>query len=270
MSPSLAPSPPAEVIYDRVTTVPPSRVGRPPVFDVSFTVEANEHVALVGRAGSGKKTLLDLAAGLYPPDSGSVLVDGATLALMDYAELQAHRLRTGFVFETNALLVNTSIFENVALPLRYHAGRTLHEGEKRARVQAVLDELGIADFAGETPARVSSSVQKRALFARALLLEPAVLLLDEPQQHLVTKEQELVLAAIEARRASRGLTVLQADHDGRFGALVPERVIVLESGRIARAGSYEALMAAAGALGSDAGAPGSSGSASGRRKAGGG
>ena len=212
--------------------------------DVSFDVEPGGHVALVGQVGSGKTLVLRLIAGAEQLDEGAVIVDGVSVAALGYRELQAHRASTGFAFELAGLLANQTIFENVALPLRYHEGGRLGEEEIRARVSGLLEELHVAPAtAALLPARVNASVRKRALLCRALVLEPRLLLFDEPQAALVTAEQRLVQEACDSRRKSRGMTIIQADHDGHFGPFVPDRVVFLERGRVKGIGAPGTLTA---------------------------
>jgi phospholipid/cholesterol/gamma-HCH transport system ATP-binding protein len=221
---------PPEIVFDRVHKF--TADGAPLLSDVSFSVDSNAHVAIVGAVGSGKTTILDLMAGLDLPDKGSVFVDGVSVEVFDYEDLREHRMRTGYVFGDRGLLANLPLFENVALPLRYHYGAVLGEEAICDRVRSVLAELEIEGFSTLMPARANQSVRKRALLARALLLEPMLLLFDEPQAGLVPAEQELVRRACEGRRAARGMTIVQADHDGTFGPLRPERVILIDSGRV--------------------------------------
>jgi ABC-type multidrug transport system ATPase subunit len=229
-----------EVIFENV--VKRDRFGRPQLDGISLALEPHDHVALVGKLGSGKTALLALAAGLYEADEGQVLIDGVNIVSFDYHELQEHRRRTGYVFELKGLLANTTIFENIALPLRYFNGHELDDGEIRGRVQAMLQELDIEKFAGDIPARVNASAQKRALLGRGLILEPSLLIIDEPQAGLVPEEQELVARSIESRRAKRGMTILQSDHDGAFGPLMPDRVVVIDEGRMTGMGGPELTM----------------------------
>ena len=236
MSPAKAtPQLGTDVMIDRVVKY--AGEGRTVLGGVSFEVLPGSHVAVIGPNGSGKTTLLMLLAGMDLPDDGAILIDGSSLASFDYFDLREHRLTTGFVFEDQGLLANTTIFENVALPLRYHFGATLDEAEIRARTQAILEELAIADLAQLTPARANLSARKRALLARALLLEPRLLLIDEPQGGLVMAEQDLVRRACESRRKERGMTIVHTDHDGKFGALVPDRVVLLDQGQVMAIGA---------------------------------
>lgn len=224
-----------EVVLDRVGKRTPE--GRAILSGISFEMKSGSHIAVIGSGGSGKTTLLQLIAAALLPTEGAVLIDGASSACFDYAEMREHRLRTGYVFEDKGLLTNVTLFENVALPLRYHLGATLDETAVQLRVEALLVELEIEPFASMTPPRANPSARKRALLARALVLNPALLIIDEPQADLVPHEQELVRRACESRRELRGMTIVQADHDGEFGPLMPERVVHLESGEVKAIGA---------------------------------
>jgi len=206
---------------------------------VSFEIESGGSVALVAPVGGGKTTLLRLLAGVVAPDRGEVRADGRALAGLDYRELQAHRVATGFGFERRALLANQPLFANVALPIHYH--RPASEAEVRERVLSLLAELGIEKQAALRPGDANQSVRKRALIARALVLEPRLLLLDEPAIDLTPAEQERVRAALERRRARASMTIVQADHDGHFGPLAPERTLLLGDGKVLAEGEPEAM-----------------------------
>ncbi len=217
--------------------------GPPVLRHVSFAVERGESVAIVARVGGGKTTILKLIAGLDVPDEGDVLVDGRSVASLRNHELQEHRTRIGYVFEDRAHLTNAPIFENVALPLRYH--RPGPEVELRARVEDLLSELGIKNAARLMPAQCHASVWKRALLARALALEPDLFLLDEPVASLVASEWEIVRRAVERRRGEGGATAILADHDGVFQGLIPERVVLLHHGQVAGNGTPSEMLALA-------------------------
>jgi ABC-type ATPase involved in cell division len=216
------------VLLHQVSKLGPD--GRTILAPISFEVLPGEHIAIVGPSGSGKSMILYMIAIMELPTQGVVLIDNLQTSRYDYRATLAHRVRTGYVFTDRALLSNTGIFENVALPIRYHEPG-LPEERVRERVHGVLDEFEIADAGELLPFMAAPSVRKRALFARALVLEPRLLLADEPQARLTAEEQELVLAACERRRTERGMTIIQTDHDGMFGALKPDRVVdVVPSG----------------------------------------
>ena len=217
------------VSVDRVSFV--DELGRAVLDGVSLHVQAGESIAIVGHNGGGKTTLLRLLAGLFAPTSGTIEVLGLDVAKASYREMARHRTRVGFVFELAGLWANRTIEENVALPLRYH-GHALDPAAIQRKVRDLAGELGIERELAIPSFRANASVRKRALVARALALEPEVLLCDEPQVGLVRKEAELVAAAMERRRSERGLGVVIADHDGYLDPYVVDRSVFLENGRL--------------------------------------
>jgi ABC-type lipoprotein export system ATPase subunit len=190
--------------------------------------------ALVGHVGGGKTTVLRLLAALVRPTHGSVRALGVDLAALSYEGLRAHRMKVGYAFESTGLVGNMTIGENIALMLSYHGDDPGHAATK---ARELAEELQIDEHLDEAPFRANGSVRKRALIARALAQGPKLLLCDEPQVGLTRREASLVSDAIERRRASNGLTVVFADHDGYLDPFVVTRTFYLENGRLLTAPS---------------------------------
>lgn len=216
-----------DVALDRVTVR--DDAGRAVLDGVDMSVLRGEAVALCGHNGGGKTTVLRLIAGLGRPHAGRVTVGGKDLSKLGYQAMREHRTRVGYVFEAGGLWANRSVRENIALPLHYHARRV---ADLDARVASLADELDIVDELDRLSHRVNASVRKRALFARALALDPLLLLCDEPQLGLVASEARRVAKAIERRRAARGMTVVYADHDGALEPYTATRMVYLENGQM--------------------------------------
>ncbi len=195
--------------------------GRHALAGISLQLDAGESVALVGRNGSGKTTVLRVLAGLTRPTRGSAEVFGVDPGALDDGRARRVREQIGYAFESFGLWSTRTVGENVALPLVYHRGG--------GDVVALARELGIEGALGLLPARVDASVKKRALLARALVLGPRLLLCDEPGFGLVHDEAAKVARAIERRRAE-GMTVLMTDHDGELGPYVATRRLHLDGG----------------------------------------
>lgn len=147
------------------------------VEDVSWSVAAGEFWVIAGQEHSGKSDLLKLAAGLMPPAAGSYKLFGTDTKNLGEAEL-AERLRAGFIFQGGQLFNQLTIAENVALPLRYH--KDLTPDEMAREVQALLDLMELAPLADVTPPNITANWRLRAALARALVLKPEILLLDNP------------------------------------------------------------------------------------------
>ncbi|MCP4201382.1 MAG: ABC transporter ATP-binding protein [bacterium] len=192
-----------------------------------MTVEPGESVAVVGQSGTGKSTLLHLLGALDRPDSGSISVGGADLAAMNAEELAAFRNRTiGFVFQFQELLADFTALENVLVPGRI-AG--LRGGALQAKAAGLLDEVGLADRAGHFPSQLSGGEQQRVALCRALLLEPPLLLADEPTGNLDPEIGEQVFELMVALQKRRGTTALVVTHNREIARRCG-RVLTLQKG----------------------------------------
>ena len=199
------------------------------VAGVSLTVADGEWIAIRGRTGHGKSTLLNLLGGLDRPTGGQVLLDGRDLSRLRDGELT--RVRThalGFIFQTFNLVPTLSAAENVAaalVPLHVSGGAA------RRRVAAALDSVGLADRAAHLPSELSGGQQQRVAIARALVKEPKVLLADEPTGNLDEETRDEVIALMEKLWRERGLTLVLVSHDAAI-ARRAQRTAVLTRGHL--------------------------------------
>ena len=182
--------------------------GDTPVFrDVGFTVARGEFVALVGESGVGKSTLLNCIAGLERPDRGTLQLAGQDLlALGEDARARLRRSQLGFVFQAFHVLPHLSVAENVSLPLLL-LGRP-----DAARVQAVLDAVGLGALGARMPAQLSGGQLQRVAIARAVVHAPALILADEPTGNLDPATAERVLSALVAQVRDSGAACLLVTH----------------------------------------------------------
>jgi len=197
--------------------------------DVSLSIPSGQFAAIMGPSGSGKSTLLNLIAGLDRPTSGTVTVDGVSLGGLSEAALARYRRqRLGVVFQFFHLLNQLSVLDNILLPAQLAGMKT---ATARARARDLLDQLGIAEKAGEYPARLSGGERQRVAIARALVNRPAVLLADEPTGALDSRTGEQVLDLLaEVNRG--GQTIVMVTHDAKLAAAYAARVVSLRDGRI--------------------------------------
>ncbi|MFF4974514.1 ABC transporter ATP-binding protein [Streptomyces sp. NPDC001083] len=194
---------------------------------VSLTFPRGTFTAVMGPSGSGKSTLLQCAAGLDRPTSGSVTLGGTELTGLSETELTLlRRARVGFVFQAFNLLPALTAEQNVALPLRL-AGRR----PKKARVRAVLEEVGLTDRARHRPTELSGGQQQRVALARALITRPEVLFGDEPTGALDSRTGRAVLALLRGMVDRDGRTVVMVTHDP-VAASCADRVVFLVDGRV--------------------------------------
>ncbi len=195
--------------------------------DIDFTLAPRETAAIVGASGSGKSTLLSIVAGLDTPTSGTVRLDGEDLFALDEDSRAALRARkAGFVFQSFQLLGNLTALENVMLPLEL-AGRK----DARKAAAAMLERVGLSQRLGHYPKVLSGGEQQRVALARAFVVEPAVLLADEPTGSLDFATGETVMDLMFALNRERGTTLVLVTHD-RAIAQRCERRITIEAGRI--------------------------------------
>ncbi len=195
---------------------------------VSLDVRAGEMVALVGPSGCGKSTLLNLVGCVDLPTSGTVQVAGrVTSDLDDDALTVLRRDRVGTVFQFFNLLPALTVFDNIGLPLVL---RRLPKAEIIARVDAAMNEVGIADKRAAYPAQISGGQMQRAAIARAIVHAPAIILADEPTGNLDTANGENVLRLLRAL-ADGGQAILMATHSLEAAAIC-DRTIRMQDGRI--------------------------------------
>jgi len=200
----------------------PQRVLR----DISLDISRGQTVVVIGESGCGKTVLLKLMIGLLRPSAGHVLFDGRVLADLSEAELTQQRLRFGFLFQGAALFDSLTVFENVALGLREKT--RLDEGAIRDRVLQHLREVGLPEgVERKKPAELSGGMKKRVGLARALALEPEVMLYDEPTTGLDPIMSEVINALILQTRERHPVTSVVVTHDMRTTHKVADRVIML-------------------------------------------
>ncbi|MDB5873892.1 MAG: putative type transport system involved in lysophospholipase biosynthesis [Ramlibacter sp.] len=196
--------------------------------DIDFTLAPRETAAIVGASGSGKSTLLSIIAGLDTPTRGTVRLAGSDLFALDEDERAALRARqVGFVFQSFQLLGNLTALENVMLPLEL-AGRK----DSRKAAGEMMARVGLAQRLGHYPRVLSGGEQQRVALARAFVVQPAVLLADEPTGSLDFATGETVMEPMFDLNREQGTTLVLVTHD-RAIATRCERRITIEAGRIA-------------------------------------
>jgi lipoprotein-releasing system ATP-binding protein len=205
--------------------------------DLDLTVEAGEMVAIVGASGVGKSTLLHVLGGLDRVDSGGITIEGAQLTAMRDADIVAFRNRhVGFVFQFHHLLPEFSALENAEMPMRI--ART-PMGEARSRASALLQRVGLGERLDHRPGMLSGGEQQRVAVARALVMQPAVLLADEPTGDLDEQTADSLHALLREMHLAYGLTSVIATHNPRLAAAC-DRTLRLEGGQLTTNGSAPA------------------------------
>ena len=197
--------------------------------DIDFTLAARETAAIVGASGSGKSTLLSIIAGLDTPTRGTVVLAGQDLFAIDEDDRAALRAqKVGFVFQSFQLMGNLTALENVMLPLEL-AGRR----DSRKAAGEMLARVGLSQRLGHYPKVLSGGEQQRVALARAFVVQPAVLLADEPTGSLDFATGETVMALMFDLNREQGTTLVLVTHDAGIAARC-ERRITIEAGRVSR------------------------------------
>jgi putative ABC transport system ATP-binding protein len=205
------------------------RIDVPALRGVDFRLERGESVVVAGPSGSGKSTLLNLLGCLDEPDAGRVLFEGRDLARASAAEkTRLRRRRLGFVFQSFHLIPVLSALENVDYPLLIDG---VSKANRRARAEAALAAVGLADRLGHRPDQLSGGERQRVAIARALVHDPVLVFADEPTANLDSRTGGAVVDLLSKLNAERGVSFLLATHDPAIMERVA-RIVRLADGRI--------------------------------------
>ena len=199
--------------------------------DVHFEIRKGEYVAISGPSGCGKTTLLSILGLLDTPTAGEYFINGTSAARLAPADRARVRNREiGFIFQAFNLIGDLTVFENVELPLTY---RDMNANERRDRVQAALERVGMTHRAKHYPPQLSGGQQQRVAVARAVAGDPAILLADEPTGNLDSKNGEAVMDLLRELN-SHGSTICMVTHDSRY-ARHADREVNLFDGKVVEA-----------------------------------
>jgi phospholipid/cholesterol/gamma-HCH transport system ATP-binding protein len=213
--------------------------GRAIFAGLDLTVQRGRITAIMGPSGGGKTTLLKLITGQIFADRGSVRVFGQDVATLDRRALYALRQRLGLLFQNGALLTDLDVFDNVAFPVREHSDLT--ETLIRKLVLTKLQAVGLRGAAHLMPAELSGGMARRVALARAIVMDPEVLMYDEPFVGLDPISLGVILRLIKQMNSALGITSIVVSHDVRELATIADESYLLLEGRIAVAGTPEQL-----------------------------
>ena len=207
--------------------------------DVSLDLPAGEATVVLGRSGTGKSVLLKHIVGLLHPDAGHVFLGDQDITALTPAALALARRQIGFLFQNAALFDSITVGDNVAFPLRRHT--RLPEAEVRARVEEKLAAVGLADAVARMPAALSGGMRKRAGLARAMALDPSVLLVDEPSAGLDPVTSEEIDDLLVRVKRERGTTLVVVTHNIPSARRIGDTLLFLHEGRVLARGTAAAL-----------------------------
>lgn len=215
------------IVFDKVT----KKLGGKTVLDeVSFEIPDGETFVIVGLSGAGKSVTLKHMVQLLVPDRGEIRIGDDVISSASGAELERMRRRFGVLFQGAALLQWLSVFENVALPLREHT--KLSEKEIGKTVREKLSLLNMEDSMDKIPADLSGGMQKRVGLARAIVMDPEIILYDEPTSGLDPVTSRLIDRLIENLRKELGITSVVVTHDLHSALAVGTRIMMIDGGKI--------------------------------------
>jgi phospholipid/cholesterol/gamma-HCH transport system ATP-binding protein len=207
---------------------------------VSLAVSRGETLAVLGRSGTGKSVLLRIIIGLQKPDSGSVRLHGQEITDLDLDQLGEIRKKMGFLFQHAALYDSLTVQQNVAFPLQHHK-KEMSKSEQDERVKELLAEVGMEGNLEKMPADLSGGMQKRVGLARALALEPDILLLDEPTAGLDPIGSSEIDDLVLKLQKEHQMASIVVTHDLHSAKTIADRLALLNEGNVVIEGSFEEL-----------------------------
>ena len=206
---------------------------------IDLIVNPGETLAVLGRSGTGKSVLLKLLVGLQKPDSGAIRVLGEEISQLDPARLNEVRKRIGFLFQSAALYDSLTVGENIAFPLARHTKLSVAERTNRAR--ELLQAVGMEKDLEKMPSQISGGMQKRVGLARALALDPEVLLFDEPTAGLDPITAAEIGRLIVEEQKKRKITSVVVTHEIHSAKIFADRFVLMNDGKILADGAFEEL-----------------------------
>jgi phospholipid/cholesterol/gamma-HCH transport system ATP-binding protein len=206
---------------------------------ISFRVQRGETLAILGRSGTGKSVLLKLLIRLQSPDSGTIRVAGQEIGNLAAQQLNEVRKKVGFVFQQAALYDSLNVQQNVTFPLTRHT--RMPESERKDRAHSLLAQVGMERELEKMPSQLSGGMQKRVGLARALALEPEILLFDEPTAGLDPITASEIASLILELKSKRNVTAVVVTHDVSSAQQFADRVALLHEGNILAEGTFAEL-----------------------------
>jgi phospholipid/cholesterol/gamma-HCH transport system ATP-binding protein len=207
---------------------------------VDLHVNKGENLVILGKSGTGKSVLIKCLVGLEWPDSGTINILGQDISNLNYAGMNALRLRIGFLFQNAALYDSMTVRENLNFPLRQHKKKMPQE-KKNALIAETLDNVGLADSIDQMPSKLSGGQSKRIGLARTLILHPEIMLYDEPTTGLDTGTAKEISELICYTKKKYNITSITITHDMACAKMTADRIILLKDGIVYAEGSYKDL-----------------------------
>ena len=207
---------------------------------VNLTVNKGENLVVLGKSGSGKSVLIKCLVGLVEADRGELKVFDTDITQLNYRQLNAIRVRIGFLFQNSALYDSMTVRENLSFPLKRHS-KKITKQEIQDSIEAVLESVGLKEAIDKMPSELSGGMRKRIGLARTLILHPEIILYDEPTTGLdsiTSREISELILSIQKKDKSTSIIIT---HDMACAKLTGDRLVILKDGVIEAEGSYSDL-----------------------------
>ena len=209
---------------------------------VDLHVNKGENLVILGKSGTGKSVLIKCLVGLEWPDEGEIDIYGQQIGHLRYAEMNALRLKVGFLFQNSALYDSMTVRENLNFPLRQHM-KKMPKDQKDALITEMLDNVGLADSIDQMPSKLSGGQNKRIGLARTLILRPEIMLYDEPTTGLDTGTAKEISELICQMKKKYHMSSITITHDMACAKMTADRIIMMKDGIVYAEGSYADLEA---------------------------
>jgi phospholipid/cholesterol/gamma-HCH transport system ATP-binding protein len=210
---------------------------------VDLHVNKGENLVILGKSGTGKSVLIKCLVGLEWPDDGTIDIYGQDISTLNYGEMNALRLKVGFLFQNSALYDSMTVRENLGFPLRQHM-KKMPKDQKSALIMEMLENVGLADSIDQMPSKLSGGQSKRIGLARTLILRPEIMLYDEPTTGLDTGTAKEISELICQMKKKYNMSSITITHDMACAKMTADRIILMKDGIVYAEGSYADLEAA--------------------------
>lgn len=207
---------------------------------LDLTVYKGESLVVLGKSGTGKSVLIKCLIGLDQPDDGTINILGEDVLSLNEKKLNELRIRIGFLFQSGALYDSMTIEENLAFPIKRHK-KDLEENEVKERIDNMLSEVDLHDINEKMPSELSGGMKKRVAVARTLILEPELMLYDEPTTGLDTITSKGISELIIDMQKNKKMTSIIITHDMNCARLTGDRIVILKDGKVNAEGTYDEL-----------------------------
>jgi len=204
---------------------------------VDLDVHRGENVVILGKSGTGKSVLIKCMVGLERPDGGTIQIFGQDVSTLKYDELNALRLRIGFLFQNGALYDSMTVRENLAFPLRQHK-KSMPREKREGLIRTILDDVGLPEVIDMMPSKLSGGQSKRIGLARTLILRPEVMLYDEPTTGLDTGTAKEISDLMVRMKKKYHISSITITHDMPSARMTADRIVMLKDGKVYKEGNY--------------------------------